>query len=83
MEGRELKKMGGMVKNIVKALDLACSDLADGRPISQEAVTLMAKPIMPRWLYIAGGHFGWKQLAKKNQASSRLHDRPYVDWNMK
>ena len=79
LDGRELGKMGGMVRNLVKALDIACSDLADGRPVSQEAVALMAKPMMPRWLYVAIGSYGWKRLAKKNQVLDRLHDRPYQE----
>ena len=79
LDGSELRKMGGMVRNVIKALDLACSDLAEGRPVSQEAVALMAKPMMPRWLYVAVGSYGWKRLAKQNQVLGKLRDRPYQE----
>jgi hypothetical protein len=76
LEGRELKKMGGMARNVINALDRACSDLSAGLPVSAEAAALMAKPMVPRWLYVAIGSYGWRQLAKKNGVRGRLRDQP-------
>lgn len=77
LEGQDLKKMGWVVRNMTKALNIACSDLIAGRPLSTDAVMLMAKPIMPKWLYLVVGTFGWKQQAKKNRVFDKLRNRPY------
>jgi len=44
--------MGGMVRNVTRSLDLAAAALAEGKPVPQEAVELMAKPLVPAWGYI-------------------------------
>lgn len=77
LAGLDLGKAGFMARNAVKALDMACADLAAGRPVAPEAIALMAKPSFPRWLYIAISHHGWRQLAKKNKVSKRLREKPY------
>ena len=76
IDGRPLKEAGGMVRNVKKALDLAAADISEGRPISQEATALTARPAMPAWLYRLGGNFGWKRQAKQRGALDRINDRP-------
>lgn len=50
ISGRPLVKMGSLVKNARRSLELTADALAASQPIPQDAVTLMAKPFMPRWL---------------------------------
>ncbi len=77
--GRPLKEAGGMVRRIVKALDLAGDALALGHPIPEEAVRLMAKPLVPRWLYILMGNRGWKKRAANHGTTDALNARPHED----
>jgi putative NADPH-quinone reductase len=74
---KSLDKAGGMVRNVVKALDLAASSLAAGGLIPEEATALMAKPLMPLWFYRFMANFGMKSLAKKRGAGKQLYSRPY------
>jgi hypothetical protein len=77
--GRPLQEAGGMVRNAMKALDLAAAALARGRAIPEEAVRLMGKPFVPRWLYILMGNFGWKRQARKHGTAGRLNARPHAE----
>lgn len=65
-----------MVKNVKKALDLSAEDLLQGRSISDKAVKLMAKPIMPNLLYTMFANMGWKSMAKKYGQQKKLKDAP-------
>ncbi len=75
--GRPLKEAGGMVRRIVKALDLAGDTLAFGQPIPDEAVRLMAQPLVPRWLYILVGNRRWKKQAAKHGVADSIDARPH------
>ncbi len=75
--GKPLKELGGRVRNAMEALDLAATALADGRPIPQEAVELIAKQSVPGWLYRLFGNLGWLLQARKNGILRRLRARPY------
>jgi hypothetical protein len=79
IDGKPLTKMGRMVKHILRALDLTAAAADRGQPVPAEAVDLMAKPLMPRWLYTAVGNRGWKQQAKKNGVRNRINARPYAE----
>ncbi len=75
--GKSLDKLGFMVRNITKSLDLTADDLANGKVLSHQAVTLMAKPLMPAWIYKLIGEFSFKRQAKKHQVYKNLEDCPY------
>jgi len=75
--GRPLEKAGGMVRKKVRALDLAAESLVNGGPVPQEAVDLMAKPIIPKWLYLRFGNYGMKSRAKKHGVGKEVYARPY------
>ncbi len=77
--GRPLEEAGGLVRNVKKSLDLAAEALAKGEHLPQRAITLMAKPIIPRWVYLLIGNIGWVWKAKKSGCSERLDRRPYQD----
>ena len=74
---RPLDKTGRMLRRVRHSLDLAADALADDRPVPDEAVALMAKPVIPKWLYLSVGGMSWKRQARKEGAAQRLHDRPY------
>ena len=76
--GKSLEKAGGMVRNVVKALDMAAPCLAAGGDIPEEAAALMAKPLMPRWIYSLAANWGFRREIKKHGARRQVHARPYA-----
>jgi hypothetical protein len=76
ISGAPLEKAGYFGRNIRKSLDLAAADLLGGKEISEQAVKLMAKSIVPKSLYTFFGNRGWKAMAKKYGADKNLYDRP-------
>jgi len=66
-----------MVRNVVKALDMAAASLAAGGGVPGEATALMARPLMPRWLYLPAANWSFKRELKKHGAGKRVYDRPY------
>jgi NAD(P)H-dependent FMN reductase len=76
--GRSLEKAGGMLGNVVRALDMAAASLLAGGDVPEEAEALMAKPLMPRWLYRPAANWGFRSLLRKHGARKRAYDRPYA-----
>lgn len=77
LNAQPLATRGGMARNVVRALDLAADALAEGRPVPAEAVALMAKPMMPAWVYTLAGNWGWKRRAAQYGVQRRLAERPH------
>ncbi len=77
LNGQALKQAGGMARNVIKSLDLAAGEIAQGGPVSQQALDLMARPVIPAWLYRFFGNWGWKEQAKKLNTQNRLKEQPY------
>ena len=77
IDGKPLAKRGRMVRNISRALDLSAEAVDRGQPLPAEAVDLMARPLMPSWLYTAVGNWGWKRQAKKSGVKKKIMARPY------
>jgi hypothetical protein len=77
ISGAPLGSKGRMVRSVVQALELTAAALAEDRPVPEEAVTLMAKPLIPSRLYTWLGTIGWKRQAKSFGAQDRLADRPF------
>jgi len=75
--GRDLTKVGWLARNVVKSLDLAIESLADNMPISRKAIDLMAKPLMPKWLYLIVGPSRWNRESKEHGVSEKILSRPY------
>jgi hypothetical protein len=74
---KALEKAGGMVRNVIKALDLAALSLLRGDAIPEGAVELMSKPLMPRWLYILAANWGFNHELKKRGVRRQSHARPF------
>ncbi len=75
--GRTLEKAGGMVRNTIKALDMTAASLLRGGGVPDDAAALMAKPIIPQWLYLIMANWGMKHEAKKKGAKKTITARPY------
>jgi NAD(P)H-dependent FMN reductase len=75
--GRSLEKAGGLLRNVVKAIDLAAASLLAGGPVPGEAEALMAKPLMPRRLYHLAANWGFRSQLKRHGAGRKAYDRPY------
>ncbi len=77
IEGRPLEVAGGLVRNVKKSLDLAAAALAEGEPVPEPAVELMAKRLVPKWMYLWFGTRRWKRRAKKWGVKDQMESRPY------
>lgn len=77
IHGEHLVEAGGRGRYAVQALDLAADALARGESVPREASKLMAKPIIPSWLYRLFGQHGWKKEAGKYGTLRELKARPY------
>ena len=74
---RDLRKMGWIVRNIRKSLDLAATAINYGEKIPKDAFQLIQKPVFGTKLYCWMGNFGFKHRAKQNGVMQQLYNRPY------
>lgn len=77
--GLPLAKRGRAVRSVIASLELAAKALTTDTPMPEEAVSLMARPLVPVWLYLFIGHSGWRRQARKFGALKKINDRPYQD----
>lgn len=77
IRGKPLESVGRMVRNVKKALDLTAGALAEDKPVPEEAVGLMAKGMIPGWMYVWLAERYLKNQAKIHGAQNKLYDRPY------
>ena len=78
VSGQPLRKIKGMMRSAVRALDVTADALADGKPVPDEAVALMAKPAIPKFGYRFMANRGWRSQLKKEAEGARLDARPYA-----
>lgn len=77
IHGQALSEVEGMARNVIKSLDLSVTALAEGKSVPLEAIEIMAKPLIPGWMYAFIGGLGWKNQAKKLGTKKKLRDQPY------
>ena len=77
INGIPLDERGGMVRNVIKGLDIAAHALKDGKDIPQEAIDLLSKKFIPYNFYRAFGNLGWRLQARRNGVKKKLKDKPY------
>ncbi len=77
INGKPLLEVKGMARHAIKSLNLTADALATGKSVPQEAVKIMAKPFIPKWMYIWLGGMRWKRDAKKHGVHKKLYNRPY------
>ena len=76
--GQPLRKIKGMMRSAVCALDLTADALAAGKPVPEKAVALMAKPGFPRVAYRFMANWGWRSQLKKEAGGTPLDARPFA-----
>ncbi|MDI6796574.1 MAG: NAD(P)H-dependent oxidoreductase [Desulfatibacillaceae bacterium] len=75
--GRPLSKAPPGVGRIKKALEIAAGFLAKGQSIPNRAQQLLEKPLAPWPIYLWMGSIWFYRAARKNKATSKMHDKPY------
>ncbi len=77
INGIPLQERGGMVRNVIKGLDIAAHALKDGKDIPQEAIDLISKKFIPYTFYRVFGNLGWRLQARKYGVKKKIKDTPY------
>ena len=78
VHGVPLNELDGRAIPLKHALDLAAEALIGGNPVPRSARDLLAKPIIPHWMYTLRGRFGWQQQAKQYGMEKELKRQPYL-----
>jgi len=78
VRGADLKMAGGPAIPIKKSLEMAAQALAQGDGIPQAAAGLLARPVIPAWLYRLIGGFGWDQQAKGYGVAKLMKRKTYA-----
>ena len=78
IDGRPLGRRERMTRNVRAALDLAAEALAVGDPVPEEAVRLMARPLVGPALYRFMVNRGYRRRARKTRDGRPLDARPYL-----
>jgi multimeric flavodoxin WrbA len=76
--GIPLADLDGRAIPIRKALELAAEALARGQAIPKQAQEILAKPVIPNWVYRLMSTIGWKQRAKRYGVQKSLKRKPYA-----
>ncbi len=77
IQGRPLNKVKGMARNVIKSLNIAATALSLGDPVPQDAKALMAKKMVPYFIYRWLGKMHWKRDAKKHEVHKKMDSRPF------
>ena len=77
INGRSLRDAGDMARQARESLELTAAALAAGERVPQQAVDLMAKPLMPAGLYTHTATLGWRRQA--HRLGSDLEARPFEE----
>jgi multimeric flavodoxin WrbA len=75
--GRPLEDAGGMMRRPRTALDLAAAAIAQGEEVPLEAMKLMTRSPIPKWMFVRLAHRRWRKEAKENGCADRMGDTPY------
>jgi len=76
--GRSIERAGRRTRHVKKALDLLADAIIEGKPVPKQAIALMARPLVPRWLYALIGDVGWRRRAAAEGCRTKLDTRPYA-----
>jgi hypothetical protein len=66
-----------MTRNLRAGLDLAADALLRRKPVPDEAVERLAKPMMPSAIYTGVASLGWRWQASPHGVHRHLRDRPW------
>lgn len=79
INGIPLQERGGMVRNVIRGLDITAQALKDDKDIPQEAIDLISKKFIPSTLYNIFGNLGWRLQARRYGVKQKLKDKPYAN----
>lgn len=79
LHGAPLDRAGRLAARVRRALELAAYALLAERPVPDEAIALLATPLVPPRLYTLLGNVRWLRDAHRHGALRRLWDRPYAE----
>jgi len=75
--GIPLLERGGMVRNVVKGLNITAQAMRDGKEIPQEAIDLFSKKFIPNSLYNIVVNLGWKRQSGTYGTKKKIRAKPY------
>jgi hypothetical protein len=75
--GRPVNEKRGLLRHVVRALDLAAAALAEGRPVPDEAVALMGRRLMSYRIYFWAVNIGWRCQIRRN--GKKLGEKPDLE----
>ncbi|MFW9970068.1 MAG: NAD(P)H-dependent oxidoreductase [Candidatus Odinarchaeota archaeon] len=75
--GIPLLERGGMVRNVVKGLNITAQALRDGKQVPQEAIDLFSKRFIPNFFYNAIVNLGWRLQKRKYGTKKKIKAKPY------
>jgi hypothetical protein len=77
VHGQPLAEAGGMLSDVVAALDQTAQALAAGEPVPAQTAARMAQPFVPALAYMLMGDLGWLMEARRHHVLTRLRTRPF------
>ena len=76
VNGRPLEERGGMLRNVIKGLEITAEYLSRGEDIPNEAIELVSKSLIPSGMYKMMGNLGWRIQSRRYGALKRMKDQP-------
>lgn len=76
--GQPLEKVKGVARHVIKSLDLTAEALSKNLPVPEKAVELMARQLIPTWLYRTISHIQFLTRARRYGTSKLLKRCPFV-----
>jgi hypothetical protein len=78
IDGQPLEARGFLTRRLRRGLDLTADALAAGEDVPDEAVQLLARPLLPPSLFRFVATRNFRAAARKSGVLGRLADRPYA-----
>jgi hypothetical protein len=79
VNGVPLLERPGMLRNVIKGLDIAAQALKEDSDIPQEAIEYFSKQFIPSVFYRSMGNLGWRMQAKQYKKKQKLKHKPYAN----
>ncbi|MHA2393136.1 MAG: NAD(P)H-dependent oxidoreductase [Promethearchaeota archaeon] len=76
INGVPLLEKAGMLRNFISGLDITAQALKDDQEIPQEALDLISKKLIPRFMYRVFGNLGWRMQSRKYR-EKKIRNKPY------
>lgn len=75
--GRPLTEAGGLLRQVIAALDEIAAALAQGNPAPPDAVDRLGRPFLPKLAYMLMGDLGWLGEARRYHTLTKLQAQPF------